>query len=103
MSDVIPIDKEDIPYMFDIELEQEIFTFEINYNSRFDFFTVDLIRNGEVLAYGEKLVYGQPLFKSYATNLFPKVKITPKAVGGNVETITYTNFYETVFLYIEGN
>lgn len=34
----IPIEKENIPYQFDIELGADLFTLEVNYNERFDFF-----------------------------------------------------------------
>ncbi|MEK4131986.1 hypothetical protein NYE67_20440 [Solibacillus sp. FSL W8-0474] len=97
----LPIEKDSIPYQFDIDLEGDIFTFEVNYNDRFDFFTLDLMRNDNVLVYGEKIVYGQPLFESYADNQFPKVRIIPKDIGGQSDHVTYENFYEKIFLYIE--
>ena len=97
----LPIEKEAIPYQFDIDLEGDIFTFEVNYNDRFDFFTLDLMRNDNVLVYGEKIVYGQPLFERYADDQFPKVRIIPKDVGDQSNRVTYENFYETIFLYIE--
>lgn len=97
----LPIEKPEIPYHFEIDLDGGIFGFEIHHNERFDFFTVTLYRNDELLIAGEKLVYGQPLFSSVATADFPKVKIIPYAVGDKIDEITYANFYEQVFLYIE--
>lgn len=99
--DYLPIEKEDIPYTFEIELAGEIFTFEFHYNERFDFFTVDLSNDNEPLVYGEKIVFNQPLFSGIADERFPKVRIIPKTEGEQMEDITYSNFYETVFLAIE--
>lgn len=53
----LPIEKDSIPYQFDIDLEGDIFTFEVNYNDRFDFFTLDLMRNDNVLVYGENRLW----------------------------------------------
>ena len=100
--DYLPIDKESIPYRFDIELSNEIYTFEIHYNERFDFFTVDLLKNEDVLAYGEKVVFNQPLFANLKDDNFPVEEIVPRTEGGQIEEVTYNNFYETVFLAIEG-
>ncbi|CAH8249354.1 hypothetical protein WJ0W_006540 [Paenibacillus melissococcoides] len=50
----IPIEKDSIPYQFDIALGVDIFTFEVNYNERFDFFTLDLMKDDQVLLQGVK-------------------------------------------------
>ena len=100
--DYLPIDVESIPYRFDIELSNEIYTFEIHYNERGDFFTVDLLKNEDVLAYGEKIVFNQPLFANLKDDRFPIEEIVPRTEGGQYEEITYDNFYTTVFLAIEG-
>lgn len=96
---IIPIDKENIPYQFEIELAGNVFVFEINHNVEHNFFTFDLFKDDEVLALGEKLVYGSPLF-SYADERFPEVTITPKDKSGNETRVTYDNFGETVFLFV---
>lgn len=97
---IIPITKEDIPYEFEIELGGEVFVIELHHNSEHDFFTLDLTKNGEVLVFGEKLVYGQRLFEIYQDERFPKVALVPKDKAGNDDRITYENLGETVFLYV---
>lgn len=96
----LPINKEDIPYRFEVELRGEIFEFEIHYNAEHDFFTIDIFKNNEVLAHGEKLVYGQTLFSGIADTRFPKVDIIPRDESGNETMITFDNFCKTVFLEV---
>ncbi|TQR29387.1 phage baseplate plug family protein [Brevibacillus brevis] len=96
----IEIEKEQIPYRFEIVLDDTVFTFEVHYNSEYDFFTVDLERNGEVLATGNKLVYGVPLFSYSADERFPQVEIIPYDEAGITQEVTWTTLSETVFLYV---
>jgi hypothetical protein len=98
---IIEIDKEAIPYQFDIELAGEVFTMEIHYNTRFDFFTVTLYKDDELIVAGEKIVYGNPLFSSIIDERLPKVPIIPIDESGKpVERITWDNFGETVVLLV---
>lgn len=94
----IPIEKENIPYQFDISLGNEIFTLEVNYNESHDFFALDLIKDGEVLVYGAKMVYGNPVFAGIEDERFPVPLITPIDESGRETSITYENLGETVFL-----
>lgn len=97
---IIPIDKGNVPYQFEIELEGDVFVFEVHYNAQADFFTLDLHREDETLVLGEKLVYSTPLFAAYADERFPAVTITPYDRAGNENRVTYDNLGETVFLYV---
>lgn len=95
---ILPIYKEQIPYQFEYEHNGAIFTFEVHYNTEHDFFTTDLYKNDELIAYGEKLVYGQQLFKSLNDDTLPK--LIPLDESGNTDKITYDNFQKTVFLKV---
>jgi len=99
----IDIEKDLIPYRFDILLDDTIYTMEIHYNAEFDFFTVDLERDGELLVVGEKIVYGIPLFQDVADNRFPNVVIVPYDESDNSSTVTWSTLSENVFLYVEGS
>lgn len=100
----INIDKSLIPYKFDIKLFDETYTFEIFYNEKYDFFTINLYKNETLIVLGEKLVYGKPLFNSYNHLDIPKVSILPYDLSGNTDRVTYENFNEQVFLYlVEGD
>lgn len=97
----IPIEKDLIPYQFELELEQEVFTFDIQYNEIYDFFTLDVYKNDELLVVGEKLVYGEPLFNHIYTPDFPAPTIIPYDPSNHENRITWENLNETVFLIIE--
>lgn len=95
---ILPINKELIPYEFEVVIEDNLFTFEIHYNGEHEFFTVDLRINDEVIAYGEKLSYNQRLFRSVPDDRLPH--IVPLDPSGKVDVITYDNFTQTVFLQV---
>ncbi|GED69386.1 hypothetical protein BRE01_30880 [Brevibacillus reuszeri] len=96
----IEIEKDLIPYRFEIPLSDTVFTFEVHYNSEYDFFTVDLEREGTVLATGVKLVYGVPLFGDCMDGRFPKAELIPFDVSGSDQEVTWSSLGETVFLYV---
>ncbi|WP_312118179.1 phage baseplate plug family protein [Brevibacillus reuszeri] len=98
--DYIEIEKNLIPYRFEISLADTVFILEVHYNSEFDFFTVDLYRDREALVTGEKIVYGVPLFSNIADERFPAVVIFPFDESGNSDSVTWANLGETVFLYL---
>ncbi len=96
----IEIQKKSVPYRFDISLAGTVFIFEIHYNSEFDFFTVDLTRDTETLATGEKIVYGIPLFADIWDNRFPAVDIVPLDMASNTDQVTWETLGEKVLLYV---
>ncbi len=96
----IEIDKDMVPYKFDMTLEGETYTFQVNYNVLKDFFTIDLLKNDEVIVLGEKLIYGKPLFLSSRYKDIPKVNIVPLDLTGRAERITFDNLNEEVFLFL---
>lgn len=96
----IDIEKDQIPYRFDISLADEMYTFEVHYNADYDFFTVDLERNGELIAAGEKLVYGMPLFYDIQDNRFPKAPIVPYDESERQSEVNWKTLGESVFLYV---
>lgn len=100
MDEYIDIDKNEIPYTFEMELAGEIFEFEVNYNHAYDFFTLDLFKNGGALVVGEKLILNRPLFINRTSIELPKVQIIPKDRANSATRITYENLNETVFLYV---
>ncbi|MCJ8015222.1 hypothetical protein MUG84_26495 [Paenibacillus sp. KQZ6P-2] len=100
----IEIEKDLVPYRFDISLDDEMFTFEVHYNEDYDFFTVNLEKNGEVLAVGEKMIYGMPLFYDVQDNRFPKVPIVPYDESEQQSEVNWQTLNESVFLFvIEGD
>lgn len=97
----IEVDKDNLPESFDIDLGADTYTLAFDYNETGDFFTVDLINNDEALVYGEKLMYGRPLFEDVENNDFPAPTIIPLDPSGKETTITFENFGVTVFLEVD--
>lgn len=66
----IDIDKDLIPYSFTYDHNRKIFYMEVFYNSKYDYFTIDLylMENEKKipLIFGEKIMIGQMLFQSIA-------------------------------------
>lgn len=100
MNEYIEIDKNEIPYAFEVELAGEIFEIEVNYNETFDFFTIDLFKEGDPLVTGEKLILNRPLFRNRVHIDLPKAAIIPMDRSQQETRITYENLNETVFLFI---
>lgn len=98
---ILPIKKELIPYRFDTEMNGVLYTFEIHYNSEYDFFTMDLFVNDDVQMYGEKLVYNQPIFQSLTDERLPE--IVPIDPSNKENKITYSNFADTVVLKVSAD
>ncbi len=99
---ILNIDKEAIPYYFDVNLGGETYTMAIHYNSRYDFFTAGLQKDDDVIITEDKIVYGRPLFSVIEDDeRLPNVTIIPlDEGGGQEERVTYENLGETVFLWV---
>jgi len=96
---IIPINKDDIPYRFDIELAGVVFTFEIDYNVSYDFFSVDMHLDGEPIFLGKKLVLNQSLFAEVVDTRIPEgLDIIPKS--STEQRISWDNFGDKVQLEV---
>jgi len=102
MSDYkfIAIDKELVPYRFEITLAGHTFGFEIRYNAMRDFFTVDLYRGDNLIVTGEKVVYGRSLFLNQQHLDVPTVPIIPYDLSLAANRVTWENLNNTVFLWL---
>lgn len=96
---VIEIDKDILPYEVNMELDK-LYTFGFNYNSTYDFFTVDLSLGEEVIVQGEKIVYGRALFQQVQHLDIPDVTIIPFEITDKESRITYENMGDKVFLFL---
>ena len=102
MRDRIIIDKESIPYKFDITLGEEAYTLDVNYNKSADLFTIGLYKQEVKICAGEPVVYGMPLFANvYKPMDYPPLQIIPLDESGNESRVTWDNFGNTVFLTID--
>lgn len=96
----IEIEKDLIPYRFDIAIDGNTYTFEVSYNAENDYFTVDLYRNDQLVIAGAKAVYGRPLFAAHMYLDVPQIPIIPLDVSGQTERVTWDNINDTVFLWL---
>lgn len=102
MKDVLEIEKELIPYGFEVLLGDELYEIEVNYNGNADLFTVALKKGGEVVSAGEPLIYGVPLFKdTYMLGKHPAITIVPLDESGHECRVGWNNLGRTVFLCID--
>ena len=99
----LDIQKELIPYTFNILLDGELFDFRIDYNNKADFFTVSLSKNGVALCDVEPIIYGYPLFGDLKNRGdFPNVTIIPMDESRETDAVTFDNLSSTVFLVVSG-
>ena len=88
-----------IPYSFRLELDR-VYDFTVRYNVTYDFFTIDLAIEDEIIILGEKITYGRPLFQHIVHRDIPIPVIIPFQIKDKVERITYENLGDEVFLFV---
>lgn len=98
----IDVDVSKVPYTFSIKLTDRTFNFTIKYNQEGGFFTVDLLDvNGNVLAFGDIVRYGRPLFNVVEDERFPIPVIVPVCItNDDISEVTWDNFGRDVKLYL---
>ncbi|MBR1438039.1 MAG: hypothetical protein IJ587_05820 [Synergistaceae bacterium] len=98
----INIDVSRVPYTFSVKLLDRTYAFTIKYNETGKFFTADLLdMNNDVLAFGEIIRYGRPLFNVLEDERFPIPVIIPLCLSSNnISEITKENLGREVKLYI---
>ena len=103
-SDVqyITIDVSRVPYTFSVKLTDRTYSFTVKYNATGKFFTIDLYDvNGNVLAFGEIVRYGRPLFNVVEDERFPIPVIIPSCITDDgISEVTWENFGKDVKLYL---
>lgn len=98
----IDVDVSRVPYSFSVKLTDRTYTFTIKYNAEGGFFTIDLLDiNGNVLAFGEIIRYGRPLFNVLEDERFPIPVIIPVCISNDdISEVTWENFGRDVKLYL---
>lgn len=102
---IIPIDKENLPEYFSIDLADETFTLSFAYNAVGDYFTVSLYKpdesgEDEEMILGEKLTLGKPLWSDFTNQDLPAPQLIMLDLSEQEDRITWENFNKTVFLYV---
>lgn len=98
----IPINKEELPEMFEFPFGEQTFILGINHNKRFDFFTVDLYQaDGTMLIAGERLIEGEPLWRDFTDLRLPADTVTPMNEANPSEPISFATLGNSVFVHID--
>ena len=92
----IEIEKDMIPYTFEITLGIEVFLFDVLYNDREELFTVNLYDKDR-----NPLAYGEVLFSAIRDLDFPIVELRPMDELGEETEITYENMNDKVLLAVD--
>ena len=103
----LPIEKNLIPYSFDVVLSNRTYTFTFKYNAHSNRFSVDLSRSGSYLVRGEKIIYNNPLFEALQQDnngninedFFSEI-LLPYDFSEEQAEVNFDNFYESVFVWI---
>lgn len=102
MRSVININKELIPYTFDILLGGKTFTIRVDYNATGDLFVLSLYKDKQLIRAGQPLIYGKKLWETVrVTKDFPLESIVPFDESGESIAVSFNNLNETVFLVID--
>lgn len=98
----LDVDVSRVPYSFTVKLMDKTYIFTIKYNDTGGFFTADLLDvNGNVLAFGEVIRYGRPLFNVVEDERFPIPVIIPHCItNDDITEVTRENFGRDVKLYL---
>lgn len=99
----LPIQSEDIPVIYIYELNGESYEFRFQYNSRFDFITVEIWQE-EIFLFSSRLCYGNNIIYGFSNIPFGIIPLTEEdlytenysKISVNLGTIG-----KTVHLYFE--
>lgn len=98
----IPIDKNDLPDKFEIMLGTVSYVFEITYNESHNRFVVDLYDiELQPIVVGESLILNERLFADIIDDRLPSIDLVPMDESNVSTEVTFENFGEQVFLYID--
>lgn len=99
--DTITINKDLIPYEFEILLADDLFKLRIDYNNTADLFTVSLYKDDELICV-EPIIYGIKLFQdTFQPDKYPALDIIPIDESGQITAVTFDNLCDTVLLKVD--
>ena len=96
----VRIDKEEIPYMADLEVDGTVYTFYIKYNTAYDYFTADLLIGERKIVNGYKIMFGVPIFQEVLYKDVPPIDLTPIDLGESSERCGFMEIDESIFIFI---
>lgn len=98
----IPIEKNELPVEFEIELGGVDYIFGVNRNESQDILTVDLWTIDRIpLVFGERLILNEQLWQDIIDERLPAIDLMPLDESGAETELTFDNFMATVFIYVD--
>lgn len=101
MRNYIPVNVDDMPDIFDIELAGDVFTFRIDYNEVADYYTATIWRNGDRLLAQEPLLLGQLVGADIPNPELPRIDIRTMDETGTAKDAGKGSFGYEVKLYLD--
>lgn len=101
MRNYIPVNVDDLPDIFDIELADEVYTLRVDYNRYSDFYTITIKKNGKTLVAQEPLILGQLVGIDIPDNRLPRIDIRVMDETNKAEDAGQGNFGQDVKLYLD--
>lgn len=102
IRDSIEVDLNNLPDRFDMDVENESYTFVFQYNDVSEQFTVDLLdEENEPIVEGYPLVLDVPLFDGINNSKLPVWRIVPMDESDQEVELLPDNFQNTVKLLID--
>lgn len=101
MRNYIPIDVDNLPDIFDINLEDEAYTFRIDYNRFSDYYTITIIKDDITLLEQEPLLLNQLVGFDLPDNRLPRIDIRVMDETGQADDAGMGQLGQNVQLYLD--
>lgn len=101
MRNYIPIDVNDLPDIFDIEIVDEVYTLRVDYNRFADYYTVTIQKDGITLLEQEPLVLGQLVGIDIPDPRLPRIDLRVMDETAQATDAGQGNFGNNVKLYFD--
>lgn len=101
MRNYIPIDVDDLPDIFDIEIVDEVYTLRVDYNRFADCYTITIQKDGETLLEQEPLILGQLVGIDIPDPRLPRIDLRVMDETAQATDASQGNFGDNVKLYFD--
>lgn len=101
MRDYVPIDVDDMPDIFDIQIVDELYTFRVDYNDFADYYTVTIQRDDVTLVQQEPLILGQLIAIDIPDKRLPRIDLRVMDETNQSTDAGQGNFGSNVKLYFD--
>lgn len=101
MRNYIPIDVNDLPDIFDIEIVDEVYTLRVDYNRFADCYTITIQKDGTTLLQQEPLTLGQLVGIDIPDPRLPRIDMRVMDETAQATDAGQGNFGDNVKLYFD--